>query len=126
MTFTVLALIVDAFAERLAGPLKFRLVLQPLMATFLAIRHGLRDAKAGQEPYFWSLLTSSDRRRALLAEGWKDVGKLFILAVVLDAVYQFLVMRWIYPLDAIGVAGILAFVPYLILRGLVTRLAKRS
>ena len=126
MTFIALAVIVDAFADRLAGPLKFRLVLQPLMATYLAIRHGFHDAKTGQEPYFWSLFTSADHRRALLAEGWKDVGKLFALAVVLDAFYQFLVMRWIYPLDAMAVAGVLAFVPYLVLRGLVTRLAKRK
>ena len=126
MTFIALAVITDAFAERFAGPLKFRLVLQPLMATYLALRHGLQDAKTGQEPYFWSVFTSANHRRALLAEGWKDVGKLFTLAAVLDAVYQFLVMRWIYPLDAIGVAGILAFVPYLVLRGLVTRLATRT
>ncbi len=126
MTLMAVGLIVDAFAERFAGPLKFRLVLQPLMATFLAVRHGLKDAKTGQAPYFWSMFTSANHRRALLADGWKDVGKLFTLAVVLDAVYQFLVMRWIYPLDAIGVAGVLAFVPYLILRGLVTRLAKRT
>ena len=126
MTFTVLAVIVHPFAERFAGPLKFRLVLQPLMATYLAIRHGLKDAKTGQEPYFWSMLTSADHRRALLAEGWKDVGKMYILAVVLDAVFQFMVMRWIYPLDAMAVAGILAFVPYLILRGLVTMLSERK
>ena len=126
MTFTVLAVIVHPFAERFAGPLKFRLVLQPLMATYLAIRHGLHDAKTGQEPYFWSVFTSAEHRRALLAEGWKDVGKLFTLAAVLDAVYQFIVMRWIYPLDALGVAGVLAFLPYLVLRGLVTRLAKRT
>lgn len=122
----MLAEIVQAFAERLAGPLKFRLILQPLMAAYLAIRHGLKDAKTGQEPYFWSILTSAGHRRALLAQGWKDVGKLFALAVVLDAVYQFLVLRWIYPLDAMGVAGVLALVPYLVLRGLVTRLAKRK
>ena len=126
MTLIAIAVIVDAFAERFAGPLKFRLVLQPLMATYLAIRHGLQDAKTGQEPYYWSIFTSADHRRALLAEGWKDVGKLYILAVVLDAVYQFIVMRWVYPLDAMGVAGVLAFVPYVVLRGLVTRLAKRK
>ena len=122
----MLAEIVQAFAERLAGPLKFRLILQPLMAAYLAIRHGLKDAKTGQELYFWSILTSAEHRRALLAQGWKDVSKLFVLAVVLDAVYQFLVLRWIYPLDAMGVAGVLALVPYLVLRGLVTRLAKRK
>ena len=92
------------------------------MATFLAIRHGLQDAKTGQEPYVWSFSRQPSPPGAA-GRGWKDVGKLFTLAVVLDAVYQFLVMRWIYPLDAMGVAGVLAFLPYLVLRGLVTRLA---
>jgi len=126
MTLTALALMVHPFVERLDGPLKFRLVLQPLVATYLATRHGLQDAKEGHKPYFWSVFTSPDHRRALLAEGWKDVGKLFTLAAVLDAVYQFLVMRWIYPLDAIGIAMVLAFIPYLVLRGLVTRMAERK
>ena len=39
MVLMALGVIGDAFAERLAGPLKFRLVLQPLMAAYLAIRH---------------------------------------------------------------------------------------
>ena len=125
MTLVALDVIVQAFTERLDGPLKFRLVLQPLMATYLAIRHGRQDAETDREPYFWSILTSPGHRGALLAEGWKDVGKLFTLAVMLDAVFQFLVMRWIYPLDAIGVAGVLALLPYLVVRGLVTRLVKR-
>jgi hypothetical protein len=38
---------------RVSGPMKFRLVLQPLMASFLAIRSGLADAKAGKPPWFW-------------------------------------------------------------------------
>ncbi len=42
--------------ERVSGPMKFRLVLQPCMAAFFAIRSGLKDAKLGNRPYFWSLL----------------------------------------------------------------------
>jgi hypothetical protein len=62
----------------------------------------------------------------MLKDGWKSVGKVFILAVVLDIVYQIIVRRFVYPGETIIVAFILAIVPYLILRGLVTRIARRE
>ena len=109
---------------RVSGPMKFRLVLQPCMAAFFAIRAGLADAKAGKPPYFWALLWDHGQRVDVLKDGWKSVGRVFILALVLDVVYQIIVLRFVYPGEAIIVAFILAIVPYLILRGLVTRVAR--
>ena len=109
---------------RVGGPMKFRLVLQPAMAAFFAIRSGLADARAGRPPYFWALVSGRAPREALVENGWKSVGRVFILAVVLDVVYQLYVLRFVYPIQAIAVAIILAIVPYVILRGLVTRLAR--
>ena len=111
---------------RVSGPLKFRLVLQPAMATFLAIRSGLADARAGKPPYFWSLFWDHSHRAERLKEGWKSIGKVFILALLLDVVYQVIVLRFVYPGEAIIVAFVLAVVPYLIVRGAVTRLARRK
>ena len=111
-------------AARVGGPMSFRLVLQPAMAAFFAIRSGLADARAGRPPYFWAFVTGSAPRDAMVESGWKSVGRVFILAVVLDVVYQLYVLRFVYPLQAIAVALILAIVPYVILRGLVTRLAR--
>ena len=112
--------------ERVSGPMKFRLVLQPAMAAFFAIRSGLADAREGRPPYFWSLLTDSGTREEMIESGWKSVGRVFILAVVLDVVYQLYVEHFVYPMEAIAVALMLAIVPYLILRGLVTRLARAT
>ena len=109
---------------RVSGPMKFRLVLQPCMAAFFAIRSGLADAKAGKRPYFWALLSDPGQREDMLKDGWKSVGRIFILAVVLDIVYQLIVMHFVYPGEVIIVAFILAIVPYLIVRGLVTRFAR--
>jgi hypothetical protein len=111
---------------RVSGPMKFRLVLQPCMAAFFAIRAGLADARAGKTPYFWCLLSDPSQRADMIKDGWKSVGRVFILALVLDAVYQIIVLRWVYPGEMIIVAVILAILPYLILRGLVTRLARRK
>jgi len=118
--------LVHDLIERVSGPMKFRLILQPLMASIFAIRAGLKDAKVGKSPYFWSLLSDPAQRADLLKDGWKSVGKVFVLALVLDVVYQIIVEHFVYPGEAIIVAFVLAIVPYLILRGLVTRLARRK
>jgi hypothetical protein len=109
---------------RVSGPMKFRLVLQPLMASFFAIRDGLKDARGGGQPYFWKLVTDRADRKEVIENGWKSVGKIFILAVVLDVVYQLYELHTVYPIQAFSVAIILAIVPYLILRGLTTRLVR--
>lgn len=109
---------------RVSGPMKFRLVLQPAMASFFAIRSGLADARTGKPPYFWGLLTDPTERVSMIKDGWKSVGKVFILALVLDAVYQMIVLHFVYLGEMVIVAFILAILPYLILRGLVTRLAR--
>ena len=111
---------------RVTGPMKFRLVLQPCMAAFFAIRAGLADAKAGKPPYFWGLLSDHGQRVDMLKDGWKSVGRVFILALVLDAVYQLIELHFIYLGEMIIVAFVLAILPYLILRGIVTRLARRK
>ncbi len=112
-------------ADRVSGPLKFRLLLQPTVAVILAVIAGLKDAKTGKPPYFWALFTEPLHRREMMADGWKSVGKLFIVALCLDIAYQFIVARFVYPGEAIVVALLLAIVPYLMLRGLVTRIARR-
>ena len=89
---------------RVSGPMKFRLVLQPAMAAFFAIRAGLADARAGKTPYFWCLLSDPRQRVDMLKDGWKSVGRVFILALVLDALYQMIVLHFVYPGEMIIVA----------------------
>jgi hypothetical protein len=112
-------------ANRVGGPMTFRIILQPLMAILLAIRAGMADAREGRPPYFWTLITEPSRRADLLREGWKAIARVFVLAVIMDLIYQLIVERWFYPGEAIIVAIVLAVVPYLILRGIVTRLVRR-
>jgi hypothetical protein len=114
----------ENLAGRIDGPLKFRLILQPAMATFFAIRDGLKDAREGRPPYFWALFTQRGHRAELLREGWKAVAKVFTIATLIDVVYQLIVLRWIYPGEALIVAFILAFLPYLLIRGPLNRLMR--
>ena len=117
---------VTDMGDRISGPMKFRLLLQPVMAVLFATRSGLKDARTGKPPYFWSLLTDPAHRREMVKDGWKSVGKVFVLALALDVVYQVVVLRFVYPGEAIIVALLLAIVPYLLVRGLVTRIARPS
>ena len=121
----MIARIWENLVARTTGPLKFRLVMQPAMALFLAIRCGLKDAQEGKPPYFWALFTDRGEREAMLKNGWKSVGKVFVLAMVLDVVYQIIDLRWVYPGEVVLVAIILAIVPYLLVRGTVNRIARR-
>ena len=108
---------------RVTGPMKFRFFLQPTMAIFFAVRSGLKDAREGNPPYFWAVFTNPAHRREMLRDGWKSVGKVFVLALVLDVAYQIFFLRWIYPVEALLVALGLAIVPYLLVRGPVNRIA---
>ena len=98
-----------------------------VVAIFLAIREGLKDARQGKPPYLWACLTDQGEREAMLEQGWKSIGKVFILAFVLDIIYQLIEHRWtVYPGEAVLVAIILAIVPYLLLRGPTNRIAGRQ
>jgi len=110
---------------RPGGPFAFRLALQPLMATIFAVRDGMADARTGRSPYFWTLLRGPDHRREHLREGVKATLKVVLLGVVIDAMYQFKVHGTVYPGEALGIALLLGFVPYLLIRGPIDRIVRR-
>jgi hypothetical protein len=117
----VLERILENLIARLDGPLHFRFVFQPLMATILGVVDGVRDARAGKPAYFWAVLFTPKSRGELVKHGWKSVGKVFILAIILDSIYQMEVHSTIYAGELLIVAFTLAIVPYLIVRGPVNR-----
>jgi hypothetical protein len=116
---------VENMVARVSGPMKLRLFLQPTMATIFAIRSGLKDAREGRPPFLWTVLTDPVSRGYLIHDGWKSVGKVFILAMALDIIYQLIVAHFIYPLEVVITAFLLAIVPYICLRGLTTRIARK-
>src|SRR5260370_21131948 len=67
---------------RLTGQMNLRLIIQPTVATILAIRAGLRDAHQNRGPFLWAVLWNPAHRRELLQQGWKDIGKVFLLATI--------------------------------------------
>ncbi|HEX7080254.1 MAG TPA: hypothetical protein VF329_04505 [Gammaproteobacteria bacterium] len=110
-------------SDRPSGPMTFRLVLQPAMAALVAMRDGVEDARTGRSPYFWTLLGSRQERGPRLREGVIATSRIILLGLIMDVVYQLMVLDMFYPGEAVIVALLLAFVPYLLLRGPLARVA---
>ena len=117
--------VIENLIARLDGPLHFRLFLQPGMALFFGIRDGLKDAREGKPAYFWAMFKNPARAKDLSESGFKSVTRVVVFALIMDAIYQLIVSHWFYPGEALLVAFLLAFVPYLLIRGPVNRIARR-
>jgi hypothetical protein len=110
--------------ERPDGPMRFRFFLQPLMAAIAAIHDGRGDARAGRSPFFMTVLRNPQERVGRLREGLNRTARIILLGMAMDVIYQRLVFKTFYPDQALVVALLLGFVPYLIIRGLVLRVAR--
>jgi len=113
----------EELIARPSGTLGFRFIIQPVMASLLAIRDGYRDASRGHTAYFWAVLTQENRSERL-REGILAVSRVLILGCVADAIYQFVELKGFRPLQMIAIALLLAFIPYLFVRGPANRIAR--
>ena len=111
--------------DRPGGPMVFRFVLQPIMATIAALRDGVNDARTGRTPFLWTVLTDPAQRGGRLGEALIATARIILLGFAMDTIYQFIEFETFHPAEAMKIALLLAFVPYLVLRGLVTRIARR-
>jgi hypothetical protein len=114
--------------DRPGGPMTFRFILQPAMAIIAALRDGLHDARLGRRPYIWALIhgvRDSQGRSGRLWEGIVSTARILILGVVMDVIYQWKVLDTFYPGQSAVIAILLAFIPYLLLRGPFERIAYR-
>jgi hypothetical protein len=121
----VVARIWQSMLERTGGPFVFRFVLQPLMASLAALRAGLHDARTGRAPFLRTVLTDPAQRRSRLDEALIATSRIVLLGLAMDTVYQLIEFDTFYPAEAVIIALLLAVVPYVVLRGLVTRIARR-
>jgi hypothetical protein len=121
--FEILGRGFEELLGRGSGPLHLRLLITPTVAIILAIRAGLRDARAGSSTFFEA---KSTERRELVRSGWKDIGRVFLLAIVLDTVYQLIFLHAFYVVQALIVAVVLAIVPFALFRNVVSRLMRTS
>jgi hypothetical protein len=115
----------DQLIAQPSGPLAFRLILQPIMATILAILDGVKDARTGRPPFLRTILSDPSQRAAYIREGLKRVSRVIVFAFVMDAIYQAMVLHRFYLGEALVTVFVLAVLPYLLIRGPVDRIARR-
>jgi hypothetical protein len=75
-------------------------------------------------PFLWGLMTASTHRQELLYSFFKDVARVFVMAMIVDLIYQIFVLHGFYPLQLLFVATSFSTGPYLVIRGPVTRIAR--
>jgi hypothetical protein len=111
--------------DRPSGPFAFRFILQPIMATLAALRDGIPDARTGRAPFLHTVLTDPAQRRGRLDEALIATSRIVLLGLAMDTAYQLIEFKVFHPMEALIIALLLALPPYLLLRGLVTRIARR-
>lgn len=106
------------------GPARLRFILQPLVAILLGLRDGRLDALAGRRPFVLGLFEPGAAwPRAV--EALSQIALPLALAVALDAIVQWLVLKAVRPLEALLVGAALVALPYVVSRGASNRLARR-
>jgi hypothetical protein len=111
--------------ERPGGPMVFRFFLQPTMAAIAAWRDGVDDARTGRSPFFMGALADPAQRTVRLNEALVATARIILLGLVMDGIYQAIEFKAFHPAEAVIIALVLAFLPYLLLRGLIARAARR-
>jgi len=124
VTATTIARLWVNIVERPTGPMKLRFVLQPLMAALVAIRDARADARSGRSPYLATVLSNGAERAGRLREGANATARILLLALIMDGIYQAIVLDRFYPNEAVIIALVLAFVPYILIRGLSLRVLR--
>jgi hypothetical protein len=112
--------------KRLTGPGRFRFLMQPLMAIILGILSGLADARTGRPPYLYGILFHRDLRGDLVKTGFSTIANLLLMGILLDAVFQWIILRTVYPGPALIIGPILIIAPYTVARALSNRLSRQA
>jgi hypothetical protein len=112
--------------KRLAGPGRFRFILQPTVATLLGARDGIADARAGRRPYVLAMLTGSTSRRELATSALAAIANVLLLGILLDAIFQGVILGVCYPGAALVVGPVLIATPYALARELANRATRAA
>jgi hypothetical protein len=111
--------------KRLAGPGRLRFIFQPAMAIFLGWRAGRADARTGRPPFLHGLFLHAEHRATLVRETWEGIAVLFLMGILLDSAFQWVLLGTSYPGAALVVGPVLITIPYAGARALAAAVARR-
>ena len=111
--------------KRLAGPGRFRFIMQPAVAIILGVLSGLSDARAGRPPYLYGVLFHRSLRGELVRTGFETVVNLLLMGILLDSIFQWIILGVSHPGAALVVGPVLIIFPYSLARAFSNRLVRR-
>ena len=115
---------IEDIPKRLMGPGRFRFVLQPLFAIILGVLNGLADARAGRPPYLYGILFHRNLRSELAKTGFSTIVNLLLMGILLDVVFQRIILGVAHPGPALIIGPILIVTPYAGARSLSNRMTR--
>ena len=104
--------------KRLAGPGRLRFFFQPAIAIYLGWSAGRRDVRKGRPPFLHGLFLHEEHRAALLRETFESVAVLLLMGILLDSIFQWVLLGISYPGAALVVGPVLVTIPYAAARAL--------
>jgi hypothetical protein len=104
--------------ERLAGPGRFRFLLQPAFAMALGIRAGRSDAREGRPAYLRALLLGGGQRTTLLRTSLEHFANLLLMGILLESLSQWAIFGESHLGAALVVGPVLIVGPYVVARTL--------
>ena len=96
------------------------------MAIILGILNGRADARAGKPPYLYGILFHRNLRGDLLKTGFAAIANLMLMGILLDTVFQWVILGVAYPGAALIIGPALIAAPYTVVRALTNRLARKA
>jgi hypothetical protein len=114
----------DDMVARLHGRGRLRFIFQPTVAIVLGARDGVKDARAGNLPFLWSLVFHASDRPGLLRSALESVRNLVAIAILLDLASQLLIFRRVNPFAALILGPVLIGFPYASSRALTNRVSR--
>ena len=114
----------EDMVARLSGPGRLRFAVQPMVAIFLGVRDGTKDARAGIPAFLWALAFHDQHRLKMLANAFSSAGDLIAISILLDLISQFLIFREIRPGAALLLGPMLIGIPYAVARTFGNRISR--
>jgi drug/metabolite transporter (DMT)-like permease len=117
---------IEDIPKRLTGPGRFRFILQPAMAIILGILGGLADARAGRPPYLYGIILHRELRGELVRSGYTTIANLLLMGILLDSIFQWVILGVSHPGPALLLGPVLIVFPYAVARALSNRLSRKG
>jgi hypothetical protein len=95
-----------------------------MVAIFLGVRDGTKDARAGIPAFLWALAFHDQHRLKMLANAFSSASDLIAIAILLDLISQFLIFREIRPGAALLLGPMLIGIPYAVARTFGNRISR--